>query len=236
MYETSKVIIAKRDGWCNHCGKNFKAGEPFRWHFSQRKGYCPSCPCEPKQTVDVVGRKDISNVDVKTIEAMSYNVPKLIDLFDGRFTIPFLWKGDPTKRHITLWITTKGKDSKYPGSRRIRVLHGRDNEREYVDVAYITVGGKLCFLNLDNDATFSQKKIVVLRSAVKLLAEGSEQDKYGMCYALISRKCWRCGRTLTNPETLKLKSGLGPICDKYVEGRGVVLGNISEPEPVTFGI
>ncbi len=215
-----------------YCGKAFEVGEDFRWHFQHKAGFCVTCPTNPtfgrSDATTVTARKDISNVAVKTIEAPTYLIHDISKLFDGNFTIPFQTRDGDRKRHITIRIKTTSKLSKYPGSRRIKVR----NANTFVDVGYVKPNGELVFFNLSNNPTFSEEKITVTKKAVQILVFGTEEEQvsFGMYWALLSRKCWRCGRSLTNPETLKLASGLGPICDKIVANKGIDIQKTPEPQ------
>src|SRR6267142_3910561 len=222
---TFKIMPSKFKGMCMHCGIEWEAGDEFKWHYHQRLGYHVNCPTDNaigKQRISdkqdrVQYRQDIASVSVKTITVDHYNVPSVVKLFNGKFTIPYN-VGDNVKRHVTVWITTRGSKHHFPHSRRIRVLH----LKQYVDIAYITVTGELHFLsNFFIDPTMTARKESVIKKAVEILVLGNDQESYGMYFALLSRRCWRCGKVLTNPETLKLTSGCGPICDRLVANAGI---------------
>jgi hypothetical protein len=250
QYSATKLMVANRDGICMYCGREFEKGDTFKWHYDQRVGYCPDCPCtnvqgpillqqrlqkqqqEQAHSQHEKQREDIADQVVKTIEAASYVVPKLAEMFDGSFTVPFTLPGDApgTKRHITIKISTRRKNSKKPGRRRIRAKVGK----RLVDVGYIMDDGKLFFLNLEEDQQFSDTRITVTKKAVETIVMGTqdEQVMYGMYNALISRKCWRCGRLLTNPATLRLTSGCGPVCDSIISSQGIHLDKTNIQVPI----
>lgn len=234
----TRIIKAKRDGWCSNCGTAFKQGDMFKWQYFQRRGYCITCePIDKIGPMKVQTRPDITEAKlVSTPSAPSYLVKDLAEIFDGRFTIPFKRKDMEMRRHITLWIKTRSKNNRYPGQRRIRVFHGRENENKdnYVDVAYITVDGKLHFLDFEGP-TFSHLKAEATRYAVQLFVKApmEKQLEFGMYEAKLSQNCWRCGRLLTNPDTLELTSGCGPICDKKV-GSVIDITKTKQPEIEVF--
>lgn len=221
------ITTAKRDGTCENCGQSILQGERYKWSKSRLKGFHLTCAIVKERT-------DIADVAVKRIEVPSYLVGQVSQLHDGRFTIPFQLS-DGKKRHITLWITTRKK--KYAGQRRIRVFHGRDNTRDYVDAAYIDLNGTLHFLNsFFRDPSVSKAKLMVAEQAITMLAKSTEEElvQFGMQYALLSRRCWRCHRVLTNPETLKLQSGCGPVCDKFYTQNNIDPSKIVLPTVTSF--
>lgn len=230
-----KTMQAKYRGKCMFCGEYFEAGDTFQWHIPSRLGYHTYCPVENKVGQKRIERKDISDIAVKTVQAEAQIVPQLAQLFDGRFTIPFKKDDNDRLRHVTLWITTRSAKHHFAGSRRIRLMHGRRNERDYIDIAYITPSGELRFINdFFLDPMMHPQKKQVAKKAVEILVTGNEQVEYGMYFALISRKCFRCGRVLTNPETLKLQSGCGPVCDKFFEEKGIDITKIPTPKTQKF--
>src|SRR5215469_15139259 len=156
--KTYKEMPSKYNGQCAHCGGEFKAGETIKWHFNQHKAFHINCSLSPdffnkklqqNKNPQITQRKDISDQSIKTRQAEFHLLPQLTKIFDGRFTIPYYLNGNTTKRrHVTLWITTRNEDSKFAGSRRIRPFNGRDNTRDYVDIAYVPVGeDKLIFID-----------------------------------------------------------------------------------------
>lgn len=227
------ITTARRDGICNDCGKPYQAGDRFKWWSKEHKGYHISC-----SVVKPIEREDIANVPVKKVTVPSYLIGDVSTLYDGRYTIPFDL-GDGKKRHITLWVSTRKKGS-WIGQRRIRVFHRRDNQQpsSYLDVAYIKDNTIHFVESFFSNQTVGWAKLQVAKQAVDLLMNSKEDDavKFGMQYALLSRRCWRCHRVLTNPETLKLKSGCGPICDKFYVDRGIDPVTLEPPTIQTFEI
>jgi len=225
------IMTARRDGTCQDCGEPYRAGDRFKWWQKEHKGYHISC-----SIVKPIERQDIANVPVKKVDVPSYLIGDITTLFDGRFTIPFDL-GDGKQRHITLWISTRKKGS-WKGQRRIRVFHKRDNQLgdSYMDAAYIKNGTLRYIESFFTSPLISWQKLQVARQAIDMLVKSEQQEavKYGMQYALLSRRCWRCHRILTNPKTLKLESGCGPICDKFYAQHGIDPSQIQPPTVHTF--
>lgn len=118
-------------------------------------------------------------------------------IFNGIYTLEF-----PSGEHRTFRIHTKRAKSKFAaGQRVISILIGPDNSSDYDMFGFVSDDG-----------------IKVWKRHV-----GSKLDQYAMIiwslvtgeaiegYSLeISKRCMKCGRLLTDPESLR--TGYGPHC------------------------
>lgn len=112
---------------------------------------------------------------------------------DGLYTI-----STPEGGHRTFRLRTQKADAKFaPGQQFIAYLAGPDNEADYVGFGFV-VNGRLRPWKKYRDNRS------LLRDAEALLA-----DPNG---ALTAAHCFRCGRTLTTPESIA--AGWGPECIK----------------------
>lgn len=110
---------------------------------------------------------------------------------DGLYTIQTSEGG-----HRTFRLRTQKADAKFaPGQQTIAYLAGPDNEADYVGFGFV-VNGRLRPWKKYRDNRS------LLRDAEALLA-----DPNG---ALTAAHCFRCGRTLTTPESIA--AGWGPEC------------------------
>lgn len=162
-------------------------------------------------------RPNIMTTQVKTDVVESQVLPDLAQLFDGKFSIPVKMK-DGTETHVSVRIDTRKADHKFAGSRRIRAHFGRHDGKEFIDVAYIPVNGRIrWYHSFQHQSELTAEKKDIVRKAVELLLAGKENAEYAMEYARICKRCWHCNKDLTSLDTLQKINeyrGLGPICYK----------------------
>jgi hypothetical protein len=193
-------------------------------------------PQKPIQTY----RERVQEQEVKTLDVKSYLLPKVTELYDGKFCVPIMYS-DGTHGHAVVWMKTMNKDAKYPGSRRVRVHLGRHNGSEFIDAAYITAKGYFNWSKSFASAELEGERRKAAMSAVELVVKGIENSQLAIAYAKLARKCFHCNRDLTAEVTLKHideTGGLGPYCFKhYPQLANTVLQNKSTNQPIiTFRV
>lgn len=110
-------------------------------------------------------------------------------------------------RHITIRIEDAPEEWKTAG-RVVGVLTGPVNTSDYTNFGFI----------YDNGSLQPWKKFAKgfesWKEAVKILVQSDKDERVGLgkAYALRSGRCWRCGRVLTVPESIR--DGIGPECKK----------------------
>lgn len=128
---------------------------------------------------------------------------------NGKFTI----KSEKTGQHRTFRIHT-AKRGKAKGARFVALLTGPDNQSNYTSFAVVSDDWKRIFVFNRMRAARGEKPTewesyaCMLECMLMGLAEGHFE---GMGYSISgSRKCARCGRELTEPESIRI--GIGPHC------------------------
>jgi hypothetical protein len=143
--------------------------------------------------------------------------------FNGKLSFRNLETGE----HRTLRISTQKDDAKFaPGQRIVSLLTGADNDSDYTGFAFADDNtgiriwrkkrsGPFPWYALMVDAYFrgsasaesGARGILIDDDSIRIvLADGSEKT-----YVVhLERKCSRCNRTLTVPESID--AGIGPIC------------------------
>lgn len=139
------------------------------------------------------------------LQATTLAISTAAKVFDGTYTM----QSGRTGEHRTFRIRTQAKDAKFaPGKQVIGLLTGRNNEGDYTNFGFITNAGTLDpwrnFRNTDT-ATLGVLLVAFLRQdalGVKLAEAGYTVQE--------SRRCYRCHRVLTTPESISI--GIGPEC------------------------
>lgn len=139
--------------------------------------------------------------------------------YDGEFT----FANDGTGQRRTFRLQTMPADAEFaPGARVVSVLTGPDNERDYRGFAFVVEGdvGLALWRRFKDDPEFLA--YVAMMEAYFLKAcrrgfkrsdnsEGLDHVPSGNRYSVSeSRRCVRCGRLLTTPESIA--AGIGPVC------------------------
>jgi hypothetical protein len=122
---------------------------------------------------------------------------------NGTFTVQNRLTGE----HRTFRIRTQKEDASFaPGKRVVALLTGNDNETAYTGFGFVTE---------DGIAVWSSKRsaggYTAYAALLWSLAVDSCFSQYAEKYSLTaSKKCIRCNRKLTTPESLA--AGIGPEC------------------------
>ncbi|MFD7835618.1 DUF6011 domain-containing protein [Streptomyces sp. NPDC059761] len=188
LTEAAKTIgVNKYGGSCFQpdCGAYVAAGEGQRiklrdsWLVRHVPGKCPAssaaiAPLPRQVPVEKPG-----------------DVPSATAVLTGYFTAQF---GDDQSDYVTLRIRRQPEDSTFkPGELIISYLRGRNNEDDYTK-----------FANVDSQGRPRVWKSYVENSRLNaaLAAVLGDQRGAGETWARASKRCWRCGRLLTTPESL----------------------------------
>lgn len=121
-------------------------------------------------------------------------------IFNGFYT----FKSAKTGAHRTIRIRTQKENASFrPGARLVGVLTGSDNENAYTQVGELTDSG-LQVWNKQKGSALAETATFILNAVVSGGHPGGELNE--------SRRCLRCNRLLTTPESCAL--GIGPECAK----------------------
>lgn len=128
---------------------------------------------------------------------------------NGYFTVTF-----PDGGHRTFRISTQPEKSKFaPGKRIVGMLIGPDNTDDYERFAFCDDDGIHVWKSKQRGT-----KYVRYAQFIWLLATGQDvvgDDGEVLAFELqVSKRCLRCNRTLTTPESIE--RGLGEECWKRV--------------------
>jgi len=130
---------------------------------------------------------------------------------NGKFTI----QRSSTGTHRTFNIHTNIK-GKYRGVRFVSLLTGPNNSRNYTSFAIVSDDRKRLFVfnSLRGHERSKPSKWESYACILECMLLGLSNDHYeGLGYSISgSRRCARCNRVLTTPESIS--RGLGPECIK----------------------
>ncbi len=127
-------------------------------------------------------------------------------IHNGKFTFT-----SPTGKHVTFQIKTQKKDSKFaPGKRVVALLTGPDNQSDYIGFGFVTDDGVEIWSRHRASRNFQWYRQLI-NYLVGHLPVATKSEKFAGYTVLESRRCLKCNRELTSPESIK--SGIGPICE-----------------------
>ena len=131
---------------------------------------------------------------------MAITAPAQTGIMDGFYTVAH------GTSHKTFRLKTQPADSDFAaGKQIISFLRGSNNEADYTSFAFVIDGRIVPWKRFQSG--YEQ----VLQAAKYLVSGPSEsREKAGLMYSLESKRCWRCNRLLTHPESIA--TGLGPDC------------------------
>jgi len=128
-------------------------------------------------------------------------IPTTSVIPNGFFTIRF-----PCGSHRTFRIFTKPTTAKFaPGKRIIGLLIGPDNTDEYEPFGFVDDTGIHVWKR------FQDQRQAEYARLLWMLATGCEADGYEL---LISKRCLRCNRRLTQPHAIE--AGIGDECRRKI--------------------
>ena len=138
------------------------------------------------------------------LDALAEAPPPTFDLSDlarpeihnGYYTLTL-----PCGTHRTFRLYTQQK-GKLAGKRLLGMLIGPDNTSDYEDFAFMGEAGFAVWKRFAN-----QRQATLAAILWKFIGEGELVDGHEVTE---SRRCIRCNRTLTTPESYE--AGIGPTC------------------------
>ena len=131
-------------------------------------------------------------------------IPTASVIPNGLFTITF-----PCGSHRTFRIFTKRPDAKFaPGKRIVAMLIGPETSSDWEGFGFVDDAGIHVWKR------FKSARQAEYARLIWMLATGCEADGHEL---LISKRCLKCNRELTTPESLE--RGIGPQCWEELNGR-----------------
>ena len=120
-------------------------------------------------------------------------------IFNGTYTIT-----SPNGDHRTLRVRTK-RNGPLKGKRVLELLHGPDNTSDYLGIAFVE----------DEDVKVWRKQRGTMNEKIArmflVMAVTEDNTPKRIGYELrCSKRCMRCNRLLTHPDSLD--TGIGPEC------------------------
>jgi hypothetical protein len=128
-------------------------------------------------------------------ETVAYN-----EILDGYYTVAF-----EDGSHVTIRVNSLSPKQSRDGKRHqfASYLCGPINTSDYRRFAEIKGATFRVF------SMYGQNYARQI-TALKILMGSDNQTQYGKAYAKMATRCYRCGKLLTEPESIE--SGIGPIC------------------------
>lgn len=121
-------------------------------------------------------------------------VAMLREILDGFYTVKF-----DDGSHVTIRINTVKTPGRNKGVRFASYLCGPINTSDYRRFATVKGNTYRGFYGFKKQVT-----------ALEILMGAEDQTEYGRAYAKMATRCYRCGKLLTEPESIE--TGIGPIC------------------------
>jgi hypothetical protein len=129
-------------------------------------------------------------------------------VFNGRYTI----ESTKTGEHRTFWAKTQPDDAGFaPGKRILSLLSGPENDdpSSYKGFAFVDEDGIHVWSRMRAEGLWEQYAEMLWSLAV----DGAFSEWADRGYRLlVEKRCMKCGRPLTTPESVRL--GIGPICSE----------------------
>lgn len=182
-----KKMAAKYDGTCARCTGKIHAGEEIYYNVNTRRAIhagCTKAAIEAREAAEKAAR------EAKAAQPV----------VNGTYTVVF---EDGTRRTIRV----KAGTGAFEGRQVVSYLAGPNNEADYVGFGTIAGTDLKVWRRFSNEAEGKRSHIL---TALALLRTSGRAEEFGKAYALESGNCWKCGRTLTTPESVA--AGIGPKC------------------------
>lgn len=157
--------------------------------------------CMRAEAIRIVNSRTVATPAVKPVQSnQPAAVAGLNEVLDGFYTVKFA-----DGSHVTLRINRISAKQSRDGKphRYASYLCGPINTLDYRRFAAVNANTFRVFSN----GTF-QKQVAALE--VLMGATLDNQTAFGKAYAKAATRCYRCGKLLTEPESIE--SGIGPIC------------------------
>ena len=125
---------------------------------------------------------------------------------NGRFTL----RNKTTGEHRTFQIRTQKQDAKFAaGKRIIGLLDGPDNTASYRSFGFVNNNGIVVWKKFRGMMKISAFDMFA-RMLWQIATTGKLVTPKGEYELMVEKRCLRCNRVLTHPESLDL--GIGPEC------------------------
>jgi hypothetical protein len=135
-----------------------------------------------------------------------------VSFYNGEYTIT-----NEKGEHRTFRIRRQKDDARFaPKARIVSIMNGSDNEVSYKgfgfanDNGMIKVWKKHQTRTMDYFAHLLSKAFSAIKASDEETVENSFECAGRVYTVLLSKRCLRCNRKLTNPESIRL--GVGPEC------------------------
>jgi len=133
--------------------------------------------------------------------------------FNGIYTI----QNDDTGEYRTFSVRRQKDDARFaPGERIAALLTGRDNENDYTCFAFVRSDASLATWKSKRGGAFDHYARMLEKALLIFAGAESETATAALAYGpnkytvALAKRCYRCNRTLTTPESIRL--GYGPDC------------------------
>ena len=132
-------------------------------------------------------------------------------LYNGTFTLT-----NEAGEHKTFQVKTWGEDHPFaPGARVISLMTGSDNEKHYTGLGWVNDNGiKLWAKRANKVNDYLTKLLWAAGEAIEQTEDVQLETSFefsGRKYTvLLAKKCLKCNRKLTTPDSIR--TGIGPIC------------------------
>lgn len=139
---------------------------------------------------------------------MAESTRRVVRIFNGHYTM----ENTTTGEHRTFMIRTQAAHKKFaPGSRIISLLTGPDNIHDYHDFGFVSDEGIHVWKRYRGEPGEKSAYEWYATMLWDIATRGRESNFFKAGYRLmIEARCVKCGRLLTEPESLK--TGIGPRC------------------------
>jgi hypothetical protein len=140
---------------------------------------------------------------------MANSIENAVSVYNGEYTIV-----NPNGEHRTFKIHTARKGG-LAGKRIVSLMTGSDNESSYTGFAFLNNSSVKVWRKKQDKLT---NCYATLLECIFATLENSDLEQvesafdcFGRTYkVMLSKRCYRCNRKLTNPESIRL--GVGPEC------------------------
>lgn len=176
------TIKTKFDSTCNRCDEPIKVGDTVEWE-PGAGAWHPKCRSKPKLQ---------KKAPVQEPPAVA----------DGTYTV--VLNPTPPEERITIKVETK-TGGKLQGKTVLSFMHGSDNLRSFTGFGFLFGSRVLVWKRM-----LGAIKTPQAQKAMEVLINSDDQEEFGNSYALLSSRCYSCGRVLTVP--VSINKGLGPEC------------------------
>jgi len=133
-------------------------------------------------------------------------------LYNGVYTME-----NEKGEHRTFRIRTQPEDANFaPGERIVSLLTGPDNVYDYQGFGFLKADGSIILWKKYRNHTFEYYRELLYTLSLYIeqsdIEEVEAEIEYrGRSYkVMVSKRCIRCNRELTTPESIR--AGIGPVC------------------------